>query len=191
MKKSVFTIALAAAVVALMAGAAFSWQGWGGRHMMGPGYGYGMMGPGYGHGMMGPGYGYGPGGGGPGFCRQFDDDLDLSDEQYEKLDQLRTKFQDETRPLRREINAKHRALEKLYESDEPDTAAVEKLEREIFDLAGQLREKGFNFRTEARKIAPELDQWEGRGYGRQGGPGWMHRYGRGGGRWGGGGCPRF
>ena len=183
MKKTVLTITMAAAVVALVAGAAFTWQGspgWGGRHMMGPGYG------------DGPGGGFGPGGGGPGYCRQLDDDLDLSDEQYDKLEQLRTQFRDETRPLRKEMYSKRRALGKLYEAEEPDMAAVEKLEREIFDLAGQLREKGFNFRTEARKIAPELDRWEGRGFGRnQGGTGWKQRSGRGGGRWGGGGCPRF
>jgi Spy/CpxP family protein refolding chaperone len=131
------------------------------------GYG-GHMGYGYGGYMMGPGYG--PGYGGSWYGNQ---PSQLSPEQIKKLDQLRQKRWEETRGLREELFKKHQELENLYAQPNPDQKAIEKLQKEVFDLRQRLREMNFAFRQEANRIAPQSQEFyrHGRGmYGR--GPGW-------------------
>jgi len=105
-------------------------------------------GPGYGGYMMGPGYG------------RYGSDVpagsNLSPEQAQKLQQLRQKQWQETQELRQQLFSKHEALRGLYTQPNPDREAIQKLEKEIFDLKQQLREKHFAFRQEARTIDPQF-----------------------------------
>jgi Spy/CpxP family protein refolding chaperone len=106
----------------------------------------------------------------------------LTPEQNEKMDDLRKKYWEETRSHRQNLFSKKQELWKLYSEEKPDRDKISKLEREIFDLQQDLREKHFVFKQEARKIVPRYRG--GYGYGRCGrhmGPGWGgHMMGSGG-----------
>jgi Spy/CpxP family protein refolding chaperone len=130
--------------------------------MMGPGYG-----PGYGGYMMGPGYGPGYGG------WYGNQPSQLSPEQTKKLDQLRQKQWEETKGIRDELFKKYQELENLYAQPNPDQKAIDKLQKETFDLQQRLREKDFAFNQEANQIAPRPQGFYGYGRGMYGrGPGW-------------------
>jgi Spy/CpxP family protein refolding chaperone len=110
-----------------------------------------MMGPGY-----GPGYGPGMGEGRPGERLRAPGAANLSEEQQEQLRQLRQKEWEATKDLRQQLFTKHEALRGLRLQAEPDEAALDTLEKEVFDLHQQLRAKRFEYRQEADKIAPDL-----------------------------------
>jgi hypothetical protein len=116
------------------------------------------------------GYGWG---GGPGACWRQPYGNYPTSEQAQKLDQLRRKYWEETGSLREELGAKRRQLWGLYGQESPDQEAVDKLNKEVFDLEQKLREKAFTFRKEAREIAPEYQARYGpdRGWHHMG-PGW-------------------
>ncbi len=130
---------------------------------------------GYGGHMMGPGYGqgYGPGYGG---CWDGPQASQLTPEQTQKLDQLRQKHWEETKGLRADLFAKHQELRGLYIQANPDSKAIEKLQKEVFSLQQKLQEKNFAFRQEMDKIAPGYYGGFGQGYGQGRG---RHGYGYG------------
>lgn len=123
---------------------------WG--HMRGPGYGGHMRGPGY-----GPGYGG---------CWDGPQASQLSPEQTQRLEQLRQKHWEETKGLRETLSSKHQELQGLYAQPNPDQKAIDKLQKETFDLEQRLREKNFAFHQEAKQIAPQYSGWYGAGKGR-------------------------
>jgi Spy/CpxP family protein refolding chaperone len=161
MKKILF-IGLVVALAVGLGGFALAQYGgyWG--HMGGYGYGGRMMGSGYGQGY---GPGYGP-------CWNGAQASQLSPEQAKKLDQLRQKQWEETKGIREELFKKDQALESLYAQPNPDQKAIDKLQKETFDLQERLREKDFAFAQEANKIAPQSQGFYGYGRGMYGsGPG--------------------
>jgi Spy/CpxP family protein refolding chaperone len=130
-----------------------------------------MMGPGYGGPMMGQGYG--PNYGGYGGCGYGTQASQLSPEQAKKLDQLRQKQWEETKGIREELFKKYQELESLYTQSNPDQKAIDKLQKETFDLQQRMREKDFAFNQEANRIAPQSQGSYGYGRGMYGrGPGW-------------------
>jgi zinc resistance-associated protein len=132
-------------------------HGWGRGPMMGNWGG----GPGYGY--MIP---YGPG------------NETLTPDQRTQLNQLDQKFYEDTATLRKDLWDKSYELNTILNSENPDPAKVNALNKEINDLRTKLQEKSLNYRLEARKIIPET-AFSG-GYGRSFGyhmggygPGWM------------------
>jgi len=130
-------------------------MGYGGGPMMGYGGGH-MMGYGGGH-MMG--YGYGP------QMRGFGYGANLSAEQAAKLDQVREKFFKETRALREEMDEKRFALRREFNKDDPDSAKVAKLQKELSQLEGEFDQKAVQHRLEMRQLLPENSGPRGYGYG--------------------------
>jgi Spy/CpxP family protein refolding chaperone len=158
MKKGLF-IGLVVALGIGLGGYALAQYGgyWG--HMGGYGYGH-MMGPGYGPGYGGSWYGTQP--------------SQVSPEQAKKLDQLSQKQWEETKGIREKLFKNYQELESLYAQNNPDQKAIDKLQKESFDLQQRLREKDFAFSQEADKIAPESQGFYGYGRGMYGrGPGWV------------------
>ena len=145
-------------------------RGWGRGGMMGNWGGGPMMGNWGG----GPGYGYttpyGPG------------NEALTPDQRTQLDQLDKKFYEDTANLRKDLWDKSYELNTILNTENPDPAKVNALNKEINDLRAKLQEKSLNYRLEARKIVPET-AFNG-GYGRSFGyhmwgygPGGMMGYG--------------
>jgi len=134
-----------------VAGVAFARGPWGsGGH--GPHHGYMTMGPGY-----GPGTGYGQ----PGQPWRGPGSENLTPEQTEKLQQLRQKAWEETKDLRAQLFSKRDELRGLHLQPDADKDAINKLEKEVFDLNQQLRTKHFSYRQEAEQIAPEVGGFYG------------------------------
>jgi len=100
--------------------------------------------------MMGSGYGPGNG---P--CWNGAQASQLSPEQTKKLDQLRQKQWEETKGIREELSKKCQDLQGLYAQSNPDQKAIDKLQKETFNLEQRLREKNFAFDQEANRIAPQ------------------------------------
>ena len=142
MKKTVIIIS-SILLVAFVAGSVFAW---------GPGSGRGMMGGGYNQDC--PRYG-----GGQGWTN------DLSKDQRDKLTTLRQQFIDETYEFRSAKFAKQQEMRMLMGTSDPDREKLSKLSQEIADLQKQVRDKGIDFRLNARKIAPELGRGAGFGQG--------------------------
>ncbi len=168
MKKAVF-VGLVVALGIGLGGYALAQYGgyWG--HMMDYGYGGHMMGPGYGQGY---GPSYGP-------CWYGTQPSQVSPEQAKKLDQLSQKQWEETKGIREKLFKNYQELESLYAQNNPDQKAIDKLQKEAFDLQQRLREKNFAFAQEANKIAPQSQGsygygrgMYGRGPGRGSGCGW-------------------
>ena len=142
MKKTIIIIS-SILLVAFVAGSVFAW---------GPGSGRGMMGAGFNQDC--PRYGGGQGGA-----------SDLSKDQRDKLTALRQQFIDETYELRSAKFAKQQEMRMLMETSDPDRDKLSKLSKELTDLQGQVRDKGIDFRLNAKKIAPELGRGAGFGQG--------------------------
>jgi Spy/CpxP family protein refolding chaperone len=158
MKKVVF-VGLVVALGIGLGGYALAQYGgyWG--HMGGYGYGGHMMGPGYGLGYGSSRYGAQP--------------SQVSPEQAKKLDQLSQKQWEETRDIREKLFKNYQELESLYAQNNPDQKAIDKLQKETFDLQQRLREKDFAFDQEANRIAPQSQGFYGYGRGMYGsGPGY-------------------
>jgi Spy/CpxP family protein refolding chaperone len=156
MKKVVFVGLVVALGIGLGGLALAHYAGYGG-------YGGYMMGPGYGGHMMGQGYG--PNYGGYGGCGYGTQASQLSPEQTKKLDELRQKQWEETKGLREELFKKYQELESLYAQPNPDQKAIDKLQKETFNLEQRLREKDFAFNQEANRIAPQSQGSSGYGRG--------------------------
>ena len=120
-------------VLALVATVALAW---------GPGFG-----PGFGRGFGGPAYGVPP-------------ISDLTAEQSAQIQALRDGFLKEIEPLRKALYAKGQELRNLWQSSNPDQAAISAKQKEMIDLQTQLRGKATNLGLKIRKVfTPEqLDQ---------------------------------
>jgi Spy/CpxP family protein refolding chaperone len=112
-------------VVALVATVALAW---------GPGFG-----PGFGRGFGGPAYGVPP-------------IPDLTAEQSAQIQALRDGFLKEIESLQKELYTKGTELRNLWQSPNPDQAAIAAKQKEIFNLQSQLQDKATNLGLEIRKV---------------------------------------
>jgi Spy/CpxP family protein refolding chaperone len=169
MKRVNLRNALIISAILLLAGAGTVWAhgGYGGYGPMmgygghGPMMGYGgyggqMMGPGYGP-MMGPGYGPACG--------------NLSQDQYNKLDNARQKFYDQTQDLRDEMGQKNYAMQEELNKPNPDRAQLESLQKELSALRAQYDQYALDYNLAMRKIVPDAARGPAYG-GCRGGYGW-------------------
>jgi Spy/CpxP family protein refolding chaperone len=129
-------------------------------------WGPGMMGS-YGHapGMMGGGYGrggYGPmmgGGGGCGHGMTGLNALNLSDDQWTKIDQLTDELRQKHWPLMKAMMDESAKLRALYRAEKPDSAAIGKIYQKIFDLKRQMIETGIDQKNRIQEVlTPEQRQ---------------------------------
>jgi len=112
-------------VVALVATVALAW---------GPGFG-----PGFGRGFRGPAYGVPP-------------IPNLTAEQSAQIQALRDGFLKEVEPFQKELDATGQELRNLWQSPNPDQAAIAAKQKEIFNLQARLQEKATNLGLEIRKV---------------------------------------
>ena len=124
-KKIVIGLSLALAL-ALVAAVALAW---------GPGFGP----PGFSRGFRGPAYGVPP-------------IPNLTAEQSSKIQVLRDGFLKEIESLQKELYAKGQELRNLWQSPNPDQAAIAVKQKEIFNLQSKLQEKSTSLGLEVRKV---------------------------------------
>lgn len=136
----VFILGSAASVMAYRGGGGPGQGGWGC-----PGGGYGCKGD-------GPGAGWGMG--------------NLSQEDAEKMNQLRQQFFEENEALRSQVRSKRFELQSEMVKENPDVAKAKSIQKELSDLEAQLDQKHIEHRIEMQKINP----YAGRGYGMGFGP---------------------
>ena len=122
------------------------------------GMGAGMMGPGSGYHGRGPGmmqYDGGMGRGMGGYGRGMGPDQqgwqDMPIEQQEQWRQMRSKFMQETLPLRQELSAKQMELETLWDQKNPDPEKVKALSDRITELRSNLDRKHDEYLTQCRQ----------------------------------------
>lgn len=136
-----------------------------GPGMMGPGSGYHGRGPGMmghdrnmGRGMHGYGHGMGPDSQGW---------QSMPPEQREQWRQMRSRFMQETLPLRQELSAKQMELETLWDQKNPNSEKVKALSDRITELHSKLDRKHDGYLTQCRQ---EFDDrgWVCPGGGRRG-----------------------
>lgn len=89
-----------------------------------------------------PGYGYTTG--------------NLSDENIQKMDELREAFFKSTQDLRQNIYQKQLALESEFAKKNPDAKIAANLQKEISDLRAQIDQKQIKNMIEMKKINPGL-----------------------------------
>lgn len=110
-------------------------------------------------------------------------DEELNRDQARQLDALHDKFLDETEGIRRSLRTKSDQLDEVLDSSDPDMTEAKELQREISALSNSLDEKRLEYMVEARKIAPEVGSYRGRGREYRGyhgrGPGYRHGRGPG------------
>ena len=111
--------------LALVATIALAW---------GPGFG-----PGFRRGFGGPGYGVPP-------------IPNLTAEQSAQIQALRDAFLKETETLQKELYTKRTELRNLWQSPNPDQAAISAKQKEMIDLRTQLQAKATNLGLEIRKV---------------------------------------
>lgn len=146
-----------------------------GTEEMGPGMmGYGMMGPGSGYhgrgfGMMG--YGRGMDCGMRGYGRGMGPDpqgwQEMPPEQREQWRERRSRFMQETLPLRQELSAKQMELETLWDQKKPDSEKVKALSDRIAELRSKLDQKHDAYLTQCRQAFGDRG-WACPGVGRWG-----------------------
>jgi Spy/CpxP family protein refolding chaperone len=139
------SIVVAAIFLIAVAAVAFAHGQRMGGYMTGPGCQGRMMGPGQGRGFNGA---Y----------------ASLSDEDRAKIDAAREKFFDETRSLRRDMDDQAYALSKEMNSDNPDSAKVAQLQKQLSKLEADFDQKRVQHQLEMRKLLPE--KFRDRGWGR-------------------------
>jgi Spy/CpxP family protein refolding chaperone len=76
----------------------------------------------------------------------------LTAEQSAQIKALRDAFLKETEPLQKELYAKAQELRNLWQSANPDQAAIAAKQKEMIDLRTQLQEKATNLGLEIRKV---------------------------------------
>ena len=134
-------------------------EGYGMRRGGGPGQGDWEC-PGGGYGMRrdgGPGRGYGMG--------------NLSQEDFEKMNQLRQKFFEETGTLRSDLRSKALALNSEMAKETPDLNTVKNLQKELSALEAQMDQMRIEHQLEMRQLNPNAGRGYGMGYGPKGGRG--------------------
>lgn len=102
---------------------------------------------------------WGPGFGPPGFGRGFGGPAfgsplipNLTAEQSAQIQALRDGFLKEVEPLQKELYAKGQELRTLWQSPNPDQAAIAAKQKEILNLQSQLQEKATSLGLEIRKV---------------------------------------
>jgi len=104
----------------------------------------------------------------------------LTTEQNTKFQELRSKFNEETAQLRGAMVTKRLELQSLWTNPKADPKAIVDKERELRSIQDQMRDKGVQFRLEARKIlTPEQLVQFGSAWGMGPGFGRGHRMGSG------------
>lgn len=94
----------------------------------------------------------------------------LTPEQKTKFQELRQKFVEETAKLRGSLLTKRLELQSLWTDPKSDSKTIVEKEKELRDLQNQMKDKGVQFKLEARQfLTPE--QIAGFGPGRGMGPG--------------------
>jgi len=143
----------------------------------------------------GAGMGLGAGGGmGLGPCAA---NLNLTAEQIEEMQDLRTKHFNETATLREALLARNAELRSLWAQKDPSQTEILKKQKEVNDLRAQLQEMAVKHQLQARKVLTPEQQTQVQGYLSDTGnfgPGYGMRGGFGRGRgmgMGPGGCPRW
>ncbi len=168
MKKTVVLLAM----VVLLSSASLAVAKGGKGCGMGPGMGAGGGG-------MGMGCGMGPGMGGMMFHSL--DQLNLSNEQWSKVQSLRDAHMKEVMPTQNQLFAKNNELRLLWNQINPDGAQVKAKEKELGELQMQMREKATQLMLDVRKVLTPEQQTKLSAMG----PGMGRHHGAGHGR-----CPR-
>jgi zinc resistance-associated protein len=96
----------------------------------------------------GPGRGFG----GQGNCPQGYGNLNLTQEQQTKLNELREKHWKDTVTLRNEMQTKRLELQTLWTAPNPDKDKILAKQKELNDLRNKMQAKSTDMRLEARKI---------------------------------------
>jgi Spy/CpxP family protein refolding chaperone len=136
------------------------------------------MGPGMGGGM---GEGMGPGMGG--MMLRGLDDLNLSAEQWSKVQALREAHLKDVTPIQNQLFAKKNELRLLWSQANPDGAQIQAKQKELGDLRTQMQSKATQLFLEVRKVltpeqqiklsamgpmGPGMGQHRGHGHGHHG-----------------------
>ncbi len=80
----------------------------------------------------------------------------LTPEQRTKFQELRQKFVDETAKIRGSLLTKKLELQSLWTNPKAEAKAIVDKEKELRDLQNQMRDKGLQFKLEARQfLTPE------------------------------------
>ena len=99
----------------------------------------------------------------------------LTPDQQTKLQDLRNKHRDEVAPLREKMISLRQELRALWSDSKTDPKVIQGKEKDFNDLRDLMREKGVQFKLEARTVlTPEQISARGAGCGRGGkgfGPG--------------------
>ena len=125
-------------------------------------------GPGWGGGCSGWGSGGGQGGGPENCWRNQGGNPALAPEQQKELNNLDQKFFNETSSLRNNIWNKQNEMTQLLNGENPDTAKLQTLQKELSTLKSQMADKRLAYRLETRKVAPQGTYGGGYGRGRGG-----------------------
>jgi Spy/CpxP family protein refolding chaperone len=154
--KKLNTIGLTAILMIAITAVAFAYDGddspmggYGGHHMMEPGYGRHMMEPGYGRYMMGNDGDCGS------YMRGDRRWGHLSDRDIAKLDASREKFYNDTRELRSKIDEKQGELNHAMNQDNPDQSKIFELQKQVSSLQSDFDQKVVAHRLEMRKLLPD------------------------------------
>lgn len=149
-----------------------------------------FAGRGYGRGSWGAQGGYGP-------CWGAGPEAGINPEDFQKLQEQRSRFFEETAELRQQIQQKRLALRYELAKKEVDPATAKTIQSELSALEAQMDEKRIDHVIEMKKLVPNAGDGymgAGPGYGRgwhRGPGGGMMGFGPGGGMMGsgpGGGC---
>lgn len=76
---------------------------------------------------------------------------DMRPEQREQWRQMRSRFMQETLPLRQELSAKQMELETLWDQKNPDTEKIRALSEQIAELRSKLDRKQDAYLTRCRE----------------------------------------
>ncbi len=89
-------------------------------------------------------------------------ELGLSDAQVQKIQDIHTKYQTQRIDLRAQIAKKRLQLRTLWQDDNPNTTAIEKLVREIGDLRTQIAVLGVREKSEIKNVLTDeqFNKWQ-------------------------------
>lgn len=118
----------------------------------------------------GPGGGWGGHGMGPGYGMPPQGIPNLTQEQSQKLLELRQSYFNDIGPLQNQMFSKRAEMRMLWSQPNPDAAKITAKQKELQELESQMREKAIQHQLELRKIlTPEqLAKMPTMGYGWRG-----------------------
>ena len=101
----------------------------------------------------GPGFGSGRGPGvGPENCPGFGGASNLTSEQQTQMRDLQQKHYNEVAPLREKMYNLRQELRTLWADPKADPTVIQDKEKQMSELRDQMRDKGVQFRLEARNL---------------------------------------